>query len=111
MDSQAILLTQKQLEHRLHVSPMTIYLWRNPSAQEAKEPSVDEPLPTVIQPKGVFRHSVYYNEKDVREWLVRNRPAMVDSFDTDECMCKKCSDLRVDLLPTVQNDTTACQQG
>lgn len=77
------LLTSRQLEHRLDVTPMTVWNWRQ----------LEDPIPTTVLPgvKGRGGGSpVRFPIGPVAEWLNRNRPTIVHKLFEDSCQCSHC---------------------
>src|ERR1039458_113046 len=71
------LLTQKDLEYRLDVRPMTIHLWRKGySARGVNVP----PLPCQVTLKGEAGKRVRFSPTKVLEWLKMYKPERVDRF-------------------------------
>jgi hypothetical protein len=77
---QLVELTQRALEQKLSVTPMTIYLWRK------------EGLP-VIKRKVGDQNRIFFAPAQVRRWLEANRPRQLEKLATR---------LAIDLLPQAQ---------
>jgi hypothetical protein len=71
------LLTQKDLEYRLDVRPMTIHLWRK--GYSARGVSVP-PLPCQVTQKGEAGKRVRFSPSKVLEWLRLYKPERVERF-------------------------------
>lgn len=80
-------ITQKQLEHRLEVTPMTLYLWR-------KGEGFSYPLPCNVDPSGK-KNRVAYDEDSVLKWLEVHRSNLVQKFKEDGCECSSCTKRRI----------------
>lgn len=77
------ILTQKQLEHRLGVTSMTIFLWRKGYKTMA-------PLPCTVTRRGEQGHKVIFSIPDVRNWLHNYRPKLEDKLEKSICKCRSC---------------------
>jgi len=77
-----IQLTKIELEHRLEISPMTLYLWQKGS-------DTTPPLPHVKIPKG-SKNTILFCYEEVLKWLIEYRPALVAKLGVP-CGCKRCA--------------------
>lgn len=57
------MLTRKELEETLGVTPMTVYLWRK----------LEDPIPCRTVVKGE-RHRIFFPVAQVHDWLKKYRP-------------------------------------
>lgn len=75
-------LTKQEIEHRLEISPMTLYLW-----QKGKE---DLPqLECVKVPRGKM-NGILFKFEVVEDWLKKYRPKIVGKLYVP-CGCKRCN--------------------
>ena len=93
-----LLITQKQLEHALDVSTMTIFKWR--------QGAVDlPPLPHKIIKRGE-RQGILFSPVDVLEWLKEWRPLLAQKFmKGEQCACKHCTRKRTAAYSTARGGT------
>jgi hypothetical protein len=86
------ILTSKEVQHRLEITPMMLYYWRFPEKyQEATGIEASWiPLPSLLERKGRERHTLLFPVNEVTEWLRMHRPLLVQKLKTDECQCDHC---------------------
>jgi hypothetical protein len=95
LDTNELLLTQKELEHRLGVSSMTIFYWRFPDKYKSIKRIKKIPaLPCVITRQGRARHFIAFPYKKVKHWLVLYRPSIAARITKDKCNCSYCDKQR-----------------
>lgn len=78
-----MLFTQKQLEHRLGMTAMTIHNWR-------KGYENLPPFPCTIAKRGEKGTRVIFDFSEVKKWLHANRPKLEELLEKNECNCRSC---------------------
>lgn len=76
-------LTSQQIEHRLDITPMTLYLWRKPSATMPA-------IPHIVQKRG-NRNAIFFPIDEVEKWIELYRPEKKDLIRKDDCGCWHCN--------------------
>ncbi len=78
-------LTKIEVEHRLEITPMTLYLWQKGQGQWPV-------LPCIKVPKGE-RNAIFFDYKTTKNWLQQYRPNLVKKLEKP-CECKRCEKTR-----------------
>lgn len=98
-------ISQKQMEHRLGVTAMTIHLWRKGLAGKNKI----MPMPFKSEALGGSgkRSRIKFDEQEVLSWLKENRPGLVTKFEENSCGCAECRKSRALPIRTSQSNSVA----